>query len=266
LLLASVANAEFANYYIARDQHPTLASGAYAGEANPNFGRLTFLFAHPNETTPASNHFHGIGVHTYVGALGEHELVTTNVNNRIPETYTLQAPLTLSAGEGLYEGKWASAATDEHYSDLRMLSIADLSTYDPLSPEGIMYNSSSGRYQGDLDGALVALELVAITDGLHVGDASDLSILDGPSSTVVLGGGETIDFTPVFWADANAAPGVYSATFRLIDVSTADGHVRLPDSGTFHVDFAVVPEPSTWMLLVGGGLLAYPFLLRKRGR
>jgi hypothetical protein len=260
---ATSARADIGSFYVARDRQETLASGAFAGEPNPNVGRLTFLYAHSYPETPANNHFHGIGVHSYTGDLGAHDVVTTNANNRIPETYTLQAPLTLTEGTGVYADKLVSASGSEHYSDLSVQSILALSGFDPTSPESIMYNSSGGRYQGVLDGALIAWELVDISPGLHVGSASDLSILDGPNATFTLGVGDALDFTPVFWTDANAAPGKYSATLRLVDVGADPTHVRVADSGTLHFDFAVVPEPGAFALLAGSALLVYPWVRRK---
>ena len=62
-LPATVKAAEH-NYYVTVDGRPTLTSGTYAGQANPNSGRLTLLYAHWNDDTPSSNHFHGIGVYS----------------------------------------------------------------------------------------------------------------------------------------------------------------------------------------------------------
>jgi hypothetical protein len=58
----------------------------------------------------------------------------------------------------------------------------------------------------------------------------------------------------VFWVDAAAAPGVYSATLRLIDTTDT-----FRASGEFTFDFEVLPEPATLLLLT-------PVLLLRRRR
>ena len=52
-------------------------------------------------------------------------------------------------------------------------------------------------------------------------------------------------FTPTFFTNSNAAPGVYTASFMLHDRSGT-----YLSSGTFHFDFTVapIPEPSTALL------------------
>jgi hypothetical protein len=52
-------------YIIGVDSLTTFTSGAYAGLSNPNYGRLTLLYAH---YTPGTEHFHSIGAWSYSGS------------------------------------------------------------------------------------------------------------------------------------------------------------------------------------------------------
>lgn len=235
------------NYYLTVDGRPTLTSGTYTGQANPNSGRLMLLYAHWNDDTPSSNHFHGIGVYSLTGAVDAPTVLDTNGNNRLPETYTAQQPLTLQAGSGFYAGKLVSGENGEHYSDLTLYSIHDLAaaaTLNPTSPEGYMYNSNAGYKNTPLTGLDLALEIVSISPGLNLGQAG----LNQPGERLAIGGEGSLPFEPVFWTAANAAPGNYSAALRLVDQGNVFG-----SSGTFHVDFAVVPEPAGFgMALIAG--------------
>lgn len=235
------------NYYLTVDGRPTLTWGTYAGQANPNNGRLTLLYAHWNDATPSSNHFHGIGVYSLTGAVDAPTVLATNGNNRLPETYTAQEPLTLKAGSGAYAGKLVSGENGEHYSDLTLYSIHDLAaaaTLNPTSPEGYMYNSNAGYKNTPMTGLDLALEIVSISPGLNLGSTG----LNQPGERLAIGGEASWPFEPVFWTAENAAPGNYSAALRLVDQGNVFG-----SSGTFHVDFAVVPEPAgVGMALIAG--------------
>lgn len=235
------------NYYLTVDGRPTLTSGTYAGQANPNSGRLTLLYAHWNDATPSSNHFHGIGVYSLTGLAGTPTVLDTSGNNRLPETYTAQVPLTLKAGAGEYAGKLVSGENGEHYSDLTLYSIHDLAAEamaNPTGPEGVMYNSNAGYKNTPLTGLNLALEIVSISPGLNLG----LAGLHQSGARLTIGGEASWPSEPVFWTDASAAPGNYSAALRLVDLAG-----QFSDSGTFHVDFAVVPEPgSVRMALIAG--------------
>lgn len=255
---ASVRAAEH-NYYLTVDGRPTLASGTYTGQANPNGGRLTLLYAHWNDDTPSSNHFHGIGVYSLTGAADAPTVLDTNGNNRLPETYTAQAPLTLQAGAGAYAGKLVSGENGEHYSDLSLFSIHDLAaaaTLNPTSPEGYMYNSNAGYKNMPMTGLDLALEIVSISPGLNLGQAG----LNQPGDRLSIGGEASWPFEPVFWTDGNAAPGAYSASLRLVDQANVFG-----SSGTFHVDFAIVPEPGSigMALLAGLGFVVATYRWRR---
>ena len=246
-LSAVAAHAAQHNYYVTVDGRPTLTSGTYAGQANPNSGRLTLLYAHWNDATPSSNHFHGIGVYSLTGPAATPTVADTNANNRLPETYTAQAPLTLKAGAGAFAGKLVSGENGEHYSDLTLYSIHDLqaaATANPTSPEGYMYNANAGYKNTPMTGLDLALEIVSISPGLNLGAAG----LNQPGDRLAIGAEGSWPFEPVFWTDGNAAAGNYSAALRLVDVANGFG-----SSGTFNVDFTVVPEPaSVGMALIAG--------------
>jgi hypothetical protein len=242
LLVAATAPVQAAqhNFYLTVDARPILTSGVYALQANPNLNRLTLLYAHWNDATPSSNHFHGIGAYSYSGPAASPTIVDTNANNRIPEMSALQAPLTLAPGIGPFAGKLVSGENGQHYSDLTLYSIADLSGAPALSPESIMYNSNAGYTATPLGTANLSLELVSISPGLNLG----LAGLNQPGDKLPLGGEANLPIEPVFWTAAGASPGTYSAQLRLIDESGAFGA-----SGTFNFDFAVVPEPEAFGLM-----------------
>lgn len=239
--LENPVSAEVHDFYVGLDTRDQITFGTYLGLDNPNKGRLTFLFAHPNEGNPETSHFHGIGVHSYEGPVDSAVATTTNGNNRIPETYTGQAPLTLLPGTGSYTGKLVSRANEEHYSDLTIHNVHDLSGFAPDATETYLYNSSAMGYQGSLDGVDLALEIVSITPGLKLGAAGL-----GAGETLPIGGTNALPFEPVFWTEADVPAGDYSAELRLVDQSG-----NLASSGTFHIDFAVsrVPEASSFTIL-----------------
>ena len=107
LLSPSVSRAEFLSYYIGIDDLPTIATGTYAGLANPNFNHLTFLYAHTYPDTPASNHYHSKSIFTYTGPnLGAGTAVINSASNYVPEGAL--PPIKLSLGTGLYGGKLIS--------------------------------------------------------------------------------------------------------------------------------------------------------------
>jgi PEP-CTERM motif len=245
------AHAEYDHFYIGVDGFPTLRSGTYQGLANPNFGRLTLLISHLSEN-PASNHFHGLGSYSYAGSASNPTINPTSANNRIPEISTKQPPLQLITGTGLYANRLISQESEAEYSNLTMKSLASLLSY---SEEGAktLFNSSSGRWKGSLGDATLGLELVSISDGLNVGTETTPSIFTKIGDTYTLGKGDDVSFLPVFWTESSAQSGTYSATFRLRDLSSS---ATFKDSGTFNVDFAVVPEPSTLLGLGVTGLIA----------
>lgn len=229
------------NFYVTVDGRNPLTFGTYTGLENPNLGKLTLLLAHWNEETPENNHFHSIGTATYEGPIEDPTVVSTNANNRIPETYTGQAPLSLQPGTGELAGKLISLQTEEHYSDLTFSSIHEMKPAAAESPVGYMYASSGGGYAStSMDGMNLAIELISMTPGLYLG----LDQLSEPGQQLAIGGESDLSFQPIFWTAGEADPGAYSAEFKLVDLSGT-----YPESGAINFDFAVVPEPS------GAGLI-----------
>lgn len=246
------------SYFVGVDNLTTLTSGTYAGLANPNAGRLTFLYAHW-EANPTSNHYHAKGTLVYTGGVGSPTIVN-QTSNFVPEAPI--APLPLVPGTGLYAGKLVTAigtdtgAATYEFSNLNIRSTSVLAGFEASTPEGIMFNSSSGRWTGALTGADVHLELVSVTPGLTVGSAATLDIFAEESEVHL---GEPVNFTPVLWTAADALPGVYVAQFRLHDEANLFG-----SSGIFEIRTEVIPEPGLLSLLALGGLAAVWFFRRRR--
>lgn len=248
--------AEGIGFYIGTDSLATIASGTYAGLANPNFGRLTLLLDH-------GNHFHGIGTYSYVGSADAPVINGTSANNRIPELSARIAPapgaLALSAGSGDFAGKLVSGVLAEdvphhEYSYLGISSIQSLGDGLPGSAEDVLFNSSASRWNALLDDVQIGLKLEYITPGLKVAANGDMDLFDA-GNLYLLGAGNDFDFVPSFYTDAGAAPGTYTAQFSLVNLGS---NLNVRDGGTFHIDFAVaapVPEPAGWAMLLGGLLM-----------
>lgn len=226
---------DLAEYYIGVDSGPVVTFGPYTGLPNPNQNRLTFLFSHVD-------HFHSIGRFDYIGPVEAPTVVPTNVNNRIPETFTGLPPLPLTPGSGpLYTGKLVSVADDAEYSDLEIRSVRSLKKAPDGSEADILFNSSNGRWTRSFHRAVVALQLVSRTQGLHIGTAEQAEVLEHPGDIVIVknDNSNVIRFTPVYWVDGDAPSGTYSAELRLLDVNIKPHYQRLDSSGTFNFDFAV---------------------------
>lgn len=257
-------------WYVGVDGQRTLTTGSYAGLANPNYGRLTLLYAHYYLDNPNSNHFHGIGTWVYSGPAGNPVINSTNANNRIPELGqrafpTGQEYLPLLPGSGAWAGKFVSGLDGGAYSNLRIKAVSSLATStDPN--EQVMWNRTNARWGTNLTGASIALQLMDITPGLNVATQAGVPIVTGVGTFVNSGQGADLDFTPVFWIDENAPVGrLYSATFRLLDLGTGTGYQPWRDSGTFTFDFQVVPEPGS-MVTLASGLFGFGALaLRRKG-
>ena len=243
------------SYYVGIDDFPTLTSGTYAGQPNPNYNRLTFLWAHFDEVNPAGNHYHSKAIFTYTGPAAA-PTVINSPSNYVPEGSN--PPLKLSPGTGIYAGKLVSApysdpaAPSFHFSDLTLGNTRSLDGFEPTDGRTYMFNSSGGRWNSTFDAADVHWELVSLTPGLHVGDATTLDIVSNPGDDVHVGdGGELFQFTPVLWTDAGATPRDYTATFRLVDASGTFG-----PSGEVEIRTTVVPEPAGLGLLALAGVIA----------
>ena len=254
---ASSRHDEGIGFYIGYDALTTLNSGTYTGLPNPNANRLTLLLDH-------GNHFHGIGTYSYTGLPDAPEILSTSTNNRIPEISSGESPLLLTAGNDLYTGMLRSSVGSSEYSYLGIASIKSLAGHAPGSTEDILFHSSSDRWSGTLDGAQLGLRLVSNTPGLHIGTETILDLYEN-SDVIALGAGNSFEFKPVYWVDANASAGIYSATFELLNDSPDSS---LQSSGLFSFDFSVtsVPEPKTYtMFATGLFLLAWTRRRRAHG-
>ncbi|MEO5655028.1 MAG: all3515 family Zur-repressed PEP-CTERM protein [Nitrosospira sp.] len=125
------------------------------------------------------------------------------------------------------------------------------------------FKAGNNRWSGPLNNVGLGLRLVESTEGLHVGTATTKDIYS-TGDVFNLGMSNNFEFKPIYWVDASAPGGIYSATFELLNTETG---LSIKDSGTFHLDFAVspIPEPSTYAMLLTG-LFFVVWAARKRPR
>jgi hypothetical protein len=239
LACGSVAQAGTVSYYIGRDTR-----------VGSNEGRVTFLFNH-------GDHFHRIG--WFGGPEG-----------RIPEAYHgSDVRLRMDQGSGLFAGRYVLTPYDRpgdvssEYSDVRIRPFSTLAGFPSGTDEEVLFNSGGGRYQGDLGGSRLALELISRTGDIHLADAAGNSLLSNSGDLYELGDGTSFaEFTPVFMTGLGAGPGLYSMRFRLRDLNGI-----VPESGIFAFDFRAVPEPGSIVLFgLGAGLLGARWACRRSRR
>jgi hypothetical protein len=270
----------YPTYYIGVDSlvnvnYRQTATETAISRPNPNFGRLTFLYAHTYVATPEINHYHSIGAYTLTGPTASPTIRDTNAGNRIPEVYRRTAGLPalfLLPGTGTDAGRFVSGKDSvNEYEGLEVRSTQMLNTPGEPATDGrnVLFNSSAGRWTTSLAGAQVGIELLSITPGLNVVDAiSGVSMFSGVGSVFALGTGNNVSFTPKFWVDGAAPLNTnYEATFRLVDTRTTGG---FGSSGRFGFDFvtanSVAPEPGTLGLLALGATTMVPLRRRMRRR
>lgn len=269
LVAASAVSAhdlDIPSYIVGVDRLTMIATGPFTGLANPNYNRLTFLFAHSYVNTPGNNHYHSKGVYRYDPASSvSSPVVQISTSNYVPEG--TNPPVTLTPGSGFYSGKFVTNLLPESspsyaFSFMTIADVDSLRGFGTGSPEEIMLNSSSGRWSSTIVGADVHLELVSLSPGLNVGDASGFHLVSGVGDEIHLG--DSFSFTPVFWTDSTAAFGTYVAQFKLTDESGT-----FLDSGVFEYRFqldatSAIPEPSSFAALAGLATLALAATRRRR--
>lgn len=172
---ASVASAyDFLNYYVALDGRPD-QTGALVNHPNPNFNRLSLLWADtfPNAWSPNltfnTNHYHRVGAIAHVVPTGysSSNPVPANValdtfffNSRLPESTF--PDIKMNPGTGVWAGKYVTGNRPQifedrstFYDDLRIASVHHMRNAagsDPgsqaaaTSPVQAMYYSSRFTY------------------------------------------------------------------------------------------------------------------------
>jgi hypothetical protein len=251
---SAYAKSELAGYYIGIDGRVNIPSGTYAGLPEPNSGNLTLLLNH-------GNHYHGIGAYSYTGPAASPSINDTNSNNRIPETFSSEPPLTLNWGSGsLYTGKLTSQNNPSaDYGNLTFARVDTLAGHETGSEEQILFNSSSNRWSTLLGTTSIGLQLISATPGLFIGNEQNTNLFAN-GDTLNLDTYLDNGFAPIFWTAANAVAGTYTAEFRLIGLN--DESIN---SGRFYFDFAPVAVPvpaAVW--LFGSGLFGLLGLKHKR--
>ncbi len=245
---ATLHNACADNYVpnvIGIDNLPTLSGGVYDGLPNPNYGRLSFLYAHHFDTSFENNHYHGIGIWTYSGPANAAVATNSNSGNRIPETYYQLPPLTLVGAPATlpaFAGRLVSIRTDEHYSDRRLRPTSYFQQFPTNSSEWFSFRGNANRFTNSLAGTKPALELISKTPGLSIGVSTNASLLNNAGDRLVLGEGDSWEAWPLFSTAVDAAPGTYTVAFKLVDLNAANSAAT--ESGVFYLDFRVPEAPT----------------------
>ena len=256
-------------FHVAYDNATHIGYGPYTGLTNPNYQNLSLVWSHTNQSSPTSNHFHGIGAYSYTGGIGNPQ-PAFSINNRIPEYYQQDNGLSLLAGSGPFFGKLISGLgpaarpgdeIEQEYGDVMIAPIDNLFQYagapDPdgveaFHPGHFLLNANGGAYKETVAGITVGLKLVDLSPGLTIYDQAGNTLMDTVGDSLTLGTGDSWSFDPVYAVDGSTAPGTaFEATFILEDLS---GVPAYGDSAEFTFSFVTVPEPSTALLGMMGVL------------
>lgn len=253
LALTVPANAAIASYFIGVDGQATQPSGLYAGLANPNFQRLTLLYAHYDLDDPLyPHHYHSKGRFVNTGPnLGVNTAVTVSTFNFLPEASGGTHLFLKTRNSGAYAGK--SAIVEDPNNHFTLLGMLDTGKLDPnVALENTLFNSSAQRWTGAITGSDVHMVLTFATAGLNFGSTSDpnaalFSANDGQHLS------DDINFQWVPWVDSATADGTeFIARFKLVDETGT-----FEESGEFEYRFMAVPEPSSALLGALGALLLF---------
>lgn len=221
--------------FIGIDGAEKVAAGPYAGLANPNFGRLTLLYAHQydgsGDTKPSSSHYHSKGVMVYKGE------VSAPTTGPSPSSFLPEGSGTLSLlpGTGALSGYCVSGLEKKPLSNLTLRPVAWLNRPNAKEWESVIYKGGP-RWTGELKSAKVALEVVSLTSGLVLLKKDGSVLASAPGKQLEVGSGD-FAFTPLLGVKKGAKPGPYTAQFRLRDLSGT-----LKESGVFELRFEV-PAP-----------------------
>ncbi len=243
--------------FVGVDGLQTIATGTYAGLANPNFGRLTLLYGHQYDgsegAAPETSPYHSKAIYTYSGSAASPKVITS-ASNYLPEG--ANPPLDLLAGSGALSGYRVSGLEDRHFANTTLRPTSWLNRPGAALWETTTFGSSGGRWAGSLGNANLSLEVVGLTSGLSILAADGSVLADSAGDALALGSGD-FAVTPIFAVGA-AASGSYVARMRLRDLSGTFG-----DSGVFEYRFnaSPVPEPASMVAL---GLGAATMLRRRK--
>ena len=261
-IAAVAAQADFIpenEIFVGVDRLQTLATGTYAGLANPNFGRLALLYGHQYDGSganqPESSHYHSKAIFTYSGPAAS-PTVVRSAGYYLPEG--ANPPLSLLAGSGALSAYAVSGLENRHFANTTLRPVSWLDRDGAESWEKTTYESSAGRWKGSLGSANLALEVVDLTPGLSILNLDGTVAANTTGALFGLGSGDFAT-TPIFGVDRSAA-GAYTAQLRLRDLNGNFG-----DSGVFEYRFQAqpVPEPAS-LAALGVGALA--FFRRRRVR
>jgi hypothetical protein len=219
--------------FIGVDGTEKYASGAYAGLANPNFKRLTLLYAHQYSDSPESSHYHSKGLFYYSGEATAPKV--ENSGGTLPEGEG--SFLKLLPGQGALSDYLVSGQEKVHFANLTFRPVAWLNRSGAKEWETATYKSGP-RFVGSLDKAKVALEVVSLSEGLVVMNGKGSVVADSSGDRIEVGT-KNFAFKPIIGVKKGAKPGPYTAEFRLHDLS---GNFK--DSGAFQIRFQVPTEGS----------------------
>ena len=261
------------NWFVGIDTLPTLTGGPFAGQANPNLGKMTLLYGHqyPEVGSPSapSSHFHAkSSVRLYRETVGGPILtsdtavtvnasgVITGMVNFVPESAGLR--IRLGNGSGTFAGKYATGflGTGTEWEDMTYRPVSWLNRPGATTAQVATFNTSGGRYTGSVATTRVGLKIESLSSGL---EAWLGGVQYSTGQVIELGMGDFAT-TPVFAASTSVGEGVaLNASVRLVDLDNLGSSIN---SGTTEFRFATVPEPAS-MAAIGVGMIG---LLRRRNK